>query len=117
MANVRWGLLAFMLLAMALGGIESVLGGAIQFCLSLVVGIAAIWCCVLDARVRRHPIPHGIQILMLTFWPVSSVAYLIWARGWRGAVFGVVFTILIFTVYAFSVVCAYAIMVAHRLSA
>jgi hypothetical protein len=117
MGNVRWGLLAFMLCAMALGGIEFVLGGGLRICVSLVLAVAAIWCCALDGRVCRRPIPHGIQLLMLPVWPVSALAYLIWARGWRGAAFGVIFTILIFTVYAFSVACAYAIVFAHSLSA
>ena len=51
---------------------------------SSVLGYSVLWWCVLDARLRQSPIPHGVVLIMLGTWPLATVVYLFWTRRFLG---------------------------------
>lgn len=121
MANVRWALLAFLLCAVAACGIEIGVSigplsgsssGMLHLLIPLTMCIASVWCCALDGRVRQGPVPHGVQLMMMPVWPLAVFVYLIWSRGWKGAVFGILFTILSVSVYCVAAGAAYTLTLA-----
>ena len=40
--------------------------------------------CLIDAKVRRHPLSDGMTLVASATMPISMAVYLIWSRGWRG---------------------------------
>lgn len=46
--------------------------------------------CVIDAKVRRHPLTDGATLAAVFTFPISMAVYLIWSRGWRGILWLVV---------------------------
>ena len=46
-------------------------------------GMSLMVACVIDAKVRRHPLSDGAKLVSFMF-PISMAFYLIWSRGWRG---------------------------------
>jgi hypothetical protein len=39
--------------------------------------------CMIDARVRGHPLPWSVPWLFFSFWPLAVPSYLFWSRGVR----------------------------------
>ena len=40
--------------------------------------------CLIDAKVRRHPLSDSMTLIAGITLPASMAVYLIWSRGWRG---------------------------------
>ena len=55
--------------------------------------------CLIDAKVRRHPLSDGTTLIAGITLPVSMAVYLIWSRGWRGVLW-LVFHVFLLTVVA-----------------
>lgn len=47
-------------------------------------GMLLLVACVIDAKVRRHPLSDGATLAATFTFPISMAVYLIWSRGWRG---------------------------------
>ena len=53
-------------------------------------GMSLMVACVIDAKVRRHPLTDGATLAAVFTFPISMAVYLIWSRGWRGVLWLVV---------------------------
>lgn len=63
---------------------------AAEFLIHYACGLLLLAACVIDARVRRHPLTDGTTLTAFLTIPVSMAVYLIWSRGWRGILWLVV---------------------------
>ena len=82
-------------LVLAVIYIDAILTGLISFrseeltatdrLLTIVMAIALGWWAVVDARVRRRPIPLLARPWFFLFAAFLVPAYVVWSRGWRGA--------------------------------
>ena len=60
-------------------------------------GVLLMEACLIDAKVRRHPFPDGMTLIVWATSPISMAVYLIWSRGWRGILW-LAFHLLLFIV-------------------
>lgn len=58
--------------------------------------------CVIDAKVRRHPLSDGVMLVMFVTGGISTAIYLIWSRGWRGVLWLMIFLVALFSVGFFA---------------
>lgn len=63
----------------------------VDLLLSWLVAFSLVLACATDARILGKPIPPMIQFIMLLTWPVAVSICLIWLRGWRGALWLLLF--------------------------
>jgi hypothetical protein len=67
----------------------------------VVAGVLIVSACMTDARRRRKPIGGSIQMVMLFAWPIAAPLYLIWSRGWRGALWAALWMVTLYSCYLF----------------
>ena len=64
-------------------------------------GMSLMVACVIDAKVRRHPLSDGATLVVGITFPISMAIYLIWSRGWRGILW-LVLNLFVYILVAFT---------------
>lgn len=67
----------------------------VDFLLGVGFTIAIVLICINDGNRLGRKIPMYARWIMLFTWPLASLIYLIWSRGWRGVLYYLVMACLI----------------------
>jgi len=82
----------------------------VELGLNAALALALGWWGLVDARPRRHPVPLSSRAWFVLFAPLVVPVYVIWSRGWRGALWLVLHTLL---GYGVAVATLYALWLAR----